>query len=108
MTISREIWGRVGARSGSVTLVRAAVVAYCWLRKNGRLGNLALPAVAAAHSRSGVCSRNNSPSASTSPPTITGGADTRHPVVCRSVQRGGHREDVDPRIPTLLGASQRV
>ena len=70
MTIFREIWGGVGAKVRIVALVRRAAVAHRRFRKNGRLGNLTVPAGAGGELPLRRALAQNSPSASASPPTI--------------------------------------
>ena len=78
------------------------------ISKNGRLGNLAVPAGAGGELLlRRVLAQKLAERRRVSADDYRA-RHTRHPVVCRSVQRGGRREDIYPRIPTLLGASQRV
>ena len=70
MTIFREIWGGVGAKVRIVALVRRAAVAHRRFRKNGRLGNLTVPAGAGGELPLRRALAQNSPSASASRPTI--------------------------------------
>ena len=102
MPIFREIWGRVGARGGIVALVRGAAVTHRRFRKNGRLGNLTVPDGAGGElPPMRTLAQKLAERLRVSADDYMGD-DARHQVVCRSIQRGGPREEVYPRIPTLL------
>jgi hypothetical protein len=89
-------------------LVRRAAVAHRRFRKNGRLGNLTVPAGAGGElPLRRVLAQKHPERLRVSADDYRSGASL-HSVVCDSLQRGGRREDVYPRIPTLLGGRQRV
>ena len=105
------IFGKFGAalaRAGIVVSSDGSGGCPPVISKNGRLGNLAVPAGAGGELLlRRVLAQKLAERRRVSADDYRA-RHTRHPVVCRSVQRGGRREDFYPRIPTLLGASQRV